>query len=95
MSATQTRFSELASALGDPELMLRRIKADDGQDAKLLEAGDRLKEVILWCKGRELLIEQKVIVSDLARVELERSIPAQGISFLPIVDLQAEPVHGI
>ena len=42
----------LASALGDPELMLRRVKMDEGQDAELRAAGARLKQAILWSRGR-------------------------------------------
>jgi hypothetical protein len=83
---------KLASTLIDPELMLRRIKVDEGQDAKLLAAGARLREAMLWSSGRAVMIEQGLILADPARVEFERAIPADGIAFVPVIDTQADAV---
>ena len=41
----------LAATFADPELLLGRMKADQGLDADLLAAGKRLREVMLWAEG--------------------------------------------
>jgi hypothetical protein len=77
----------LASTLSDPELMLRRIKLDEGQDANLVAAGARLREAMLWSGGRQVLIEQDLIVADHTRVEFERAVPVKGIAFTPVAEV--------
>jgi hypothetical protein len=78
----------LASALSDPELMLRRVKMDEGQDAELRAAGACLKEAILWSRGRAVLIDQGLIAADPDRIELEHTIPSNGIGLIPVIDAQ-------
>jgi hypothetical protein len=76
----------IASTLSDAEFMLRRIKLDEGQDANLLAAGARLRETMLWSGGRQVLIEQDLIVADPTRVEFERAVPVKGIAFTPVAE---------
>ena len=82
----------LAATLADPELLLRRMKADEGRDADLLAAGKRLREVMLWSEGRAVLIDQGLISGDPTRLEFERAAPVAGLSFMPISESEAEAV---
>jgi len=88
--ALQAMRRNLAAALADPELLLRRMKADQGRDADLLATGKRLREVIFGLEGRAVLIDQGLISGDTACVEFERAEPVAGLSFLPIVEFVAE-----
>lgn len=85
--AIQTMRRKLSGALEDPELMLRRMRADRGRDAELVAAGRRLRDIELWARGRGILIEQGLATSDPERLEFERMEPAQGLSFVPIREM--------
>jgi hypothetical protein len=77
---------KMALTFTDAELLMRRIRADEGQDAALIEAGDRLRNAGLWSIGRAVMIEYNLISADLARLEFERVVAGDGIAFVPIVE---------
>ena len=54
--------------------------------------GKRLREAMLWSEGRAVLIDQGLISGDPARLEFERAPPVAGLSFMPIIESEAEPV---
>ncbi len=81
----------LAATFADFELLLRRMKADQGHDADLLAVGKRLQEAMLWSKGGRSC-DQGLISGDPACLEFERAEPVAGLSFSPIIEPEVEPV---
>lgn len=83
--ALQAWRRKLAGVLMDPELLLRRAKADEGRDADLLAAGQRLQAAMHASLGRTVMIEQDLVTSDLEPASLERREPVQELAFVPIL----------
>ncbi|MCX7365418.1 MAG: hypothetical protein NTV97_26795 [Alphaproteobacteria bacterium] len=77
---------KMAMTFMDPELLLRRIRADERQDIALIEAGDRLRNAGLWSIGRAVMIEQHLISADPSRLEFEQVVVGDGITFTPVVE---------
>lgn len=75
----------LHSALTDPELMLRRLANDPGNDGKIIGAGQALRRALHICRGRETMIQQGLIVADPERIEFERTPPDQDFGFVEIM----------
>lgn len=76
---------QLASALQDSELIIRRVAAEIGTDEELAAAGSRLRIAFQQARGREMMIAAGLIGADPQRIEFEAVEPApKGLSFLPI-----------
>ncbi|WP_439578953.1 hypothetical protein [Elioraea sp.] len=76
--------SQLHSVLTDPELMLRRLANDRGNDGEIIAAGKALRDALHICRGREMMIRQGLISSDPERVAFERVEPVQDVGFVEI-----------
>ncbi|MBS5905147.1 hypothetical protein [Roseomonas mucosa] len=77
---------QLAAALRDPELAIRRAAAPLGTDADLATAGKRLQAALYETRGREQMILAGLLVSDPSGLEFEKAEAAQGLSIHPLPD---------
>jgi hypothetical protein len=84
--ALEAMRRKLASVLGDPEFLLRRMKADEGCDAELQTAGRRLESAMQWSIGRALMIEQGLIAASPDHLSLERAEAVSQLTFVPVAD---------
>ena len=89
--AIELMRSRLSNRLRDPELFLRRAKADFPPDADLLAAARMHRDTLLWCRGRAVMIEMGLIGPDLERIEFEKVFPQEGIALLSLDTLSADP----
>jgi hypothetical protein len=80
----------LAASVSDPDFLMRGIRAGIAADADLMAAGERLGRAMHWAGGRALLIDQGVITGDPERIEFEKSRPADGLVFIPVVAERGE-----
>lgn len=80
----------LHSALTDPELILRRLANDSGNDEKIIGAGLALRRALHVCRGCEMMIRLDLIARDSERIELEKAEPVQDFGFVEI-RLDTEP----
>jgi hypothetical protein len=83
-STIERMRSQLHSVLTDPELMLRRLANDRGNDGEIIAAGKALRDALHICRGREMMIRQGLISSDPERVAFERVEPVQDVGFVEI-----------
>lgn len=81
----------LHAVYSDPELLLRRMRMDEGRDDALLLAGRRLESAMHASLGRSVMIQQGLIETDRGALSLERVRPSAQLSFIPLSDV-AEPV---
>jgi hypothetical protein len=78
---------QLAAALQDPELAIRRAAAPLGADADLAAAGRHLQTALQEARGREMMIAAGAITGDPQRLEFEVASPMpKGISLLALPD---------
>ena len=80
----ETMRRRLHSVLTDPELMLRRLANDRGNDGEIIAAGKALRDALHICRDREMMIRQGLISSDPERVAFERAEPVQDVGFFEI-----------
>jgi hypothetical protein len=83
-NALQSVRRKLGTVLTDPELLLRRMKLDEGLDDELQATGRRLQSAIQSLSGRAMMIEHGLVNADPKLASFEFIAPVRELSFVPI-----------
>ena len=82
--AIECMCSRLAAVFDDPNLLLKRLIADTGNDDEMIASGERLVDAMKWAKGRAVLIEAGLITKDPAKIEFECVAQMAELEFAPL-----------